>query len=244
MVPRSLVSRFRPSAALIVAIVALVVALGSVAYATIPDSGGVIHGCYLKAIGSLRVIDPSAGQHCIAVETPIQWNQTGPQGPSGATGFASPRGDTGATGPAGPAGQGASYGSSTSAGPVPLGAYDPNGGDFTTIASLRVDSGWYAITVTSILGDPSQPFAGPRGNLVECQLQMHHVGGGAEVFDDRSASLGPSGGVAESFTLVGLGQASANGDSIVLTCAAGPNNNAEIRDTRIVAVSLAGGGFA
>jgi len=82
----------RPSPALVVAIAALVVALGGVAYATIPGSDGVIHGCYLKAVGSLRVIDPSTGQHCTAVETPIQWNQTGPQGPQGATGPTGPVG--------------------------------------------------------------------------------------------------------------------------------------------------------
>jgi hypothetical protein len=71
---------------------------GGVAYATIPDSGGVIHGCYLKSIGSLRVIDPSAGQRCAGVEKAIQWNQTGPKGLQG------PPGANGAAGPAGPAG--------------------------------------------------------------------------------------------------------------------------------------------
>ena len=59
----TLLNKMRPSPALVVAIVALVVALAGVAYATIPDSGGVIHGCYLKAVGSLRVIDPTS-QHC------------------------------------------------------------------------------------------------------------------------------------------------------------------------------------
>ena len=47
---------------------------GGVAYASIPDSGGVIHGCYLNAIGTLRVID-SPNQSCNArLETQIQWN--------------------------------------------------------------------------------------------------------------------------------------------------------------------------
>jgi len=85
--------KFSLSPALVVAIAALVVALGGVAYATIPDSGGVIHGCYLKANGSLRVIDPSAGEKCTKREAAIQWSQTGPKGPPGSTG---------ATGPAGP----------------------------------------------------------------------------------------------------------------------------------------------
>ena len=49
----------------------------------------MIHGCYLNKIGTLRVIDPST-QHCLAVETPIQWNQTGQPGLPG------PKGDPGA----------------------------------------------------------------------------------------------------------------------------------------------------
>ena len=32
-------------------------AAGAVGYAAIPDSGGVIHGCYQKVNGQLRVID-------------------------------------------------------------------------------------------------------------------------------------------------------------------------------------------
>jgi hypothetical protein len=81
--------RLRPSAALVVAIAALAISLGGVAYATIPDSNGVIHGCYLNKIGTLRVIDTDTAQHCLSFETPIQWNQTGPtgaQGPAGANG--------------------------------------------------------------------------------------------------------------------------------------------------------------
>lgn len=70
----------------LLAAIAALAAAGGVAYATIPDSGGVIQGCYLKAIGSLRLIDPSSGQHCTAVEKPIQWNQTGPRGAGGPQG--------------------------------------------------------------------------------------------------------------------------------------------------------------
>jgi hypothetical protein len=55
---------------------ALVVA-GGVAYATIPDSNGVIHACYNKTTGALRVIDPSASQTCVSGEAPLSWNQGG-----------------------------------------------------------------------------------------------------------------------------------------------------------------------
>ena len=75
--------------------------VGGVAYATIPDGGGVIRGCYVKNGGGLRVIDTDAGQKCKSTETPIFWNQQGPKGDTGPTGPAGPRGDTGLQGPAG-----------------------------------------------------------------------------------------------------------------------------------------------
>jgi hypothetical protein len=74
---------------------------GGIAYATIPDSGGTIHGCYQKNSGQLRVVDPSPGDSCSASERPLDWSQVGPQGPQGPAG---PQGPTGDTGPRGPAG--------------------------------------------------------------------------------------------------------------------------------------------
>lgn len=82
---------------------------GGVAYATIPDAGGVIHGCYARSGGDLRVID-STSQGCKQNEAPIAWSQTGPQGPKGDVGAAGPqglqgpKGDKGDTGPAGSSG--------------------------------------------------------------------------------------------------------------------------------------------
>lgn len=64
-----------------------------VAVASIPDTSGTIHACYLKT-GELRVIDSSTAS-CAKKETALNWSQTGPQGPPGAQG---------ATGPAGAAG--------------------------------------------------------------------------------------------------------------------------------------------
>ena len=84
----------------------LIAAIGGAGLAAgaIPDSGGVIHGCYLNKIGTLRVIDSAAGGQCSSLETAIQWNQTGPQGPVGSQG---PAGPQGAQGPQGPQGVGA-----------------------------------------------------------------------------------------------------------------------------------------
>src|SRR5687767_6123232 len=68
-----------------------------IAFASVPDANGVIHGCYHKSSGVLRVIDNSSAQ-CNNNETPIQWNQAGPQGAPG------PQGPEGPQGPAGPGG--------------------------------------------------------------------------------------------------------------------------------------------
>jgi hypothetical protein len=81
--------------------------------------GGVINGCYKSGSrhddgrghsggsGQLRVIDP-ATQRCRRGETPISWNQNGPQGA---------KGDKGDPGPQGPAGRPGSRGSRGPRGP-------------------------------------------------------------------------------------------------------------------------------
>jgi len=88
--------------ALSLATVGVVVAAGAVAFADIPDSG-VVHACYDKAGGRLRVID----QHdsCAGSERHITWNERGAQGPRGEVGPAGAKGAPGAAGPAGPRGE-------------------------------------------------------------------------------------------------------------------------------------------
>jgi hypothetical protein len=84
---------------------AAAVLIASAAWAAIPDSGGVIHGCYLTKGGLLRVVDTDAGQTCTKYEVALTWNQTGPQGLPGATGATGQAGSDGATGATGPAGE-------------------------------------------------------------------------------------------------------------------------------------------
>jgi hypothetical protein len=69
--------RSRMFAALIGATVVAVIG-GGIGWAAIPDSSGVIHGCYAKSNGALRAID--TGQTCGKSEVPLNWNQTGPPG--------------------------------------------------------------------------------------------------------------------------------------------------------------------
>src|SRR5881397_3611216 len=71
-----------------------VLALVGGAAASIPyDSNGVIHGCYSKTSGSLRIIDSAAA--CSGTEAAVTWNQTGPKGDTGPQGPAGPTGSQG-----------------------------------------------------------------------------------------------------------------------------------------------------
>ncbi|HEY2771913.1 MAG TPA: hypothetical protein VGI87_15160 [Solirubrobacteraceae bacterium] len=57
---------------------AALLAAGGAAYATIPDSGtAVIHSCFNKSTGALRVIDPSKAQSCAVGESALSWNGRG-----------------------------------------------------------------------------------------------------------------------------------------------------------------------
>jgi hypothetical protein len=78
-------ARRRP---LLIAVTIAVVfaAAAGIAYANIPDSSGVIHGCYKKTSpqqGTLRVVDSEKGQTCGASENTLNWNQMGPRGARG-----------------------------------------------------------------------------------------------------------------------------------------------------------------
>jgi Collagen triple helix repeat (20 copies) len=132
---------------------------GGIAYATIP-ADGVIHGCYAKSGGALRVIDATV-TGCKASETSLDWNVQGPAGPTGQAGPAGatgpagpdgPRGPQGATGPAGPTGPEGPEGPSdaywvgltpsgvTQAG-ADLGHVDLRPGSYLVSAIVRFDSG-------------------------------------------------------------------------------------------------------
>ena len=51
------------------------------------QSSDVITACYSTKDGALRLIDPAAGQTCDTKENQITWNQVGPQGPPGISGY-------------------------------------------------------------------------------------------------------------------------------------------------------------
>ena len=102
------VKRFRPSPAMIVACVALVVALGGTGYAAatklLPRNSV---GTLQVVNHSLRAVDFKKGQLPRGPQGPAgPAGAQGPAGPAGAAGPAGPPGATGATGPAGPPGTG------------------------------------------------------------------------------------------------------------------------------------------
>jgi hypothetical protein len=53
----------------------MLLAGGALAWASIPDSGGTIHGCYASN-GTLRVVDTDLGQSCKSNEKPLDWSAT------------------------------------------------------------------------------------------------------------------------------------------------------------------------
>jgi hypothetical protein len=88
------------------AVAGAVFGIATAVQAAIPDASGVIHGCYQKNAGNLRVIDPKTDS-CHSSEIGLNWNQAGPtgaRGPSGARGPTGARGPSGARGPTGPKG--------------------------------------------------------------------------------------------------------------------------------------------
>src|SRR5512142_1424416 len=81
---------------------ALIATLGAAAHAQgIPGPLGVYTGCYLKGVGTLRVIDPTT-QRCTFLEVQVTWSQTGPRGPAGPAGAAGPQGFSASVSPPDP----------------------------------------------------------------------------------------------------------------------------------------------
>jgi len=66
------------------------------AVSTIPGPDGVIHGCYAKKNGALRVV--KAGSKCQRSELALSWNQQGQPGPIGSGGALGAQGAAGANG--------------------------------------------------------------------------------------------------------------------------------------------------
>lgn len=72
---------------LVIALVAAVAVAGtSFAYAAIPSANGTISACK-DSKGSLKVIDAEGGQTCNGNQQLLSWNQQGPAGQDGVSGY-------------------------------------------------------------------------------------------------------------------------------------------------------------
>src|SRR5262245_52543767 len=153
---------------LAVAVAGATFGIATVVNASIPDSSGVIHGCYQKPSnpaqrpGALRVVDTGRGQSCRADEIALAWNQSGPTGATGPTGAVGPKGATGptgatgATGATGPTGATGATGATGQQGPSgPHGPSGPAGPSYSTFEVRQIQAVSTQTTVISTAVNPT-----------------------------------------------------------------------------------------
>jgi hypothetical protein len=133
------------------------------------DADGVIHGCYQKYNGTLRLVaadDPA----CRTSEQQIAWSRTGPQGEKGDTGEKGEKGDTGEKGEkgdAGPQGIQGDRGTAGADGAAGVSGYHIVGADLTVSGSHRVT---YSLSCGSgevVLGGGAWRFTNPGSIDIE-----------------------------------------------------------------------------
>jgi hypothetical protein len=171
----------------------------------IPDANGVIHACYKRPIGEVKIVYSAA--NCGPGQEPIQWSQSGPQGV---------KGDPGPQGPQGPQG--------------PPGAA---GGSLQTFVSDNVPNGSIELPfgvstgIFVTLGEPGTYWVFAKGKLfamtgspngdafVHCDLQLDFVD-----VDNTGTELLESGhpGNEDPVTLAGVVEATQPGQRLKLLC--------------------------
>jgi hypothetical protein len=170
-----------------------VFAIASAVHADIPDSG-VIHGCYQKNVGNLRVIDTSHGESCRPSEQMLSWTQIGPAGASGATGATGVAGATGATGATGVNGATGAAGATGATGVIgatgATGATGPSGasaltGRITGIPAVAADAGgafWGAPSGVSpaVGSDAAAATVSPNAPFMAQDFYVNKTGGALE----------------------------------------------------------------
>jgi hypothetical protein len=200
----------------LLASVLLLATAGGIAYATIPDTDGVIHGCYTKGGGILSVIDPAAGQTCSSQQTPLSWNQQGPKGDPG------PQGPQGLPGPQGPPGVTRaderffirSLVDPSTWLPIVSGTWPDVRPFLTRVLTMHLDAGNYAITAEVIAeNDAGQ-------GIVVCLLGNSTVG-----FTVAQSGVGAGAGFALQQTFEAQGTYVLNAPSdLDLSCFNAPQN--------------------
>jgi hypothetical protein len=156
--------------------------------ATMTASASVIHACYSKSNGDVRIV-PTASDCNAKTETAIKWSVQGPEGPAGPEG---PRGKTGATGatglrgltgPAGPQGPTGATGATGAQGiqgaTGPAGSTGPQGPGGYNGVELFTNSGTFQVpaNITHVLVELIG--AGGAGGGGSSELGGGYGGGGA-----------------------------------------------------------------
>lgn len=217
---------------------------GSVAYASIPDPSGAVHGCYDKLLGTLRVIDDGAGQSCLPTENAISWNQNGPQGipgaqgPAGDAGPTGPQGAQGDVGPAGPQGPQGDTGPAGSGGAstvqVTVAHADVPNGDDTTVASLPLAGGGRWLLTATV-----SPHNGSNDSFWTCRL----IAGGTQV-DAHSTNTQNGGGPfgqnpdIASMSLDGLAELPAGPDATATVNCSSGRSDSDVDDIQFIATKI------
>jgi hypothetical protein len=152
--------KHRPSGTTLVATIAVVLAAGSFAYASIPDTNGVIHGCYNNTTGALRVVDDHNPQ-CTGdqAETALDWNQQGRTGPVGSQGARGPQGMPGRNG----------HDASLHSFVAKSRAILPSNGTPVAVAALNLPRGDYMAFVSGTTG-LERHFVDGAWDIVSCHL--------------------------------------------------------------------------
>jgi len=166
------VSKFKLMA---IAAAVAAVAAGSAAFAAIPDSNGVIHACYDKQSGQVRIYDSQTNlpKGCGPKETALSWNQQGAQGIPGPQGPKGDKGDPGEPGPPGPKGDKGDPGDPGPQGPQ--GEPGPSLGYVTSTGASYTDisySGPFVYTNVASLDLP------PGNWIVSAKVRISHASGG------------------------------------------------------------------
>jgi hypothetical protein len=187
---------------------------GGIAYATVPDSGGVIHTCFKQIdatkLGgaSLSVVDSESGATCKVGETALTFDQQGPPGPQGL------QGDPGTPGAQGPQGD-----------PGPSDAYSARQGSVTltdarTVVLARdVPEGSFVVTARVEVFTGADTL-GPR--FVSCTLFDTNDQAADNMTVELATPAGAPNGAA-GLPLVGTAQTLVGeGGTIRIECAVAP----------------------
>jgi hypothetical protein len=200
------------------ATIAVFVAFGGGAYAaisSIPGPDGVIHGCYKKKKGNLRVV--AARKKCSHSERALSWNQVGRQGPQGIPGAPGAKGDKGDIGPSN------AFEVFRDAGPANIGTTP------VTVATLaNLPAGSYVVSAKTELTSPS---AGSTDVACTLRAEGDSDTGDAFIGGGTSATFFAMIPLTLTHTFSGVG-------AVTLSCAKDLAATANVNNTKIVAIKV------